>query len=243
MPSGSVVATGKLAMALLTALLTFVGRQLNTVVQAILGWSVTALFGRLPSIKQTALRWHCFVSLLWPLVVLGIVFPAVTAWAFTMLPVHKWLGPGVVRSVTVGLALALPLAVGGITRWVSPAAKKQGLWRALLGGYPLTTGYAAACIVTAVTVPLIKIGSAIRGWYDDHVFVQPRGGEYAETLNELVRACEVAKVRVRGRNGSRLHEVRLHGAQDPGTRLSRCHRDTRTKDAARRRPRSLSLPR
>jgi hypothetical protein len=64
MPSGSVVATGELAMALLTALLAFVGRQLNTVVQAILGWSVTALFGRLPSIKQTALSVALLVSLL-----------------------------------------------------------------------------------------------------------------------------------------------------------------------------------
>jgi hypothetical protein len=183
-------------MALLTALLAFIGRQLSTVVQAILGWSVTALFGRLPSLKQTALSVALLASLLWPVAILGLFVPSVSAWAFTMLPLQKWLGPNVVRFATLGLAVILPIGIGGITRWISPS-QKLPLWRALLAGYPLTIGYAAACLVTAVTVPIVKLGSSVRGWFDDHVFVQPRPGEYSDTLKELVRACGVAKIPVR----------------------------------------------
>jgi hypothetical protein len=42
-------------MALLSALLSLVARQLSTILQAIFGWSVTALFGKLASRMQTTL--------------------------------------------------------------------------------------------------------------------------------------------------------------------------------------------
>ncbi len=183
-------------MALITALVSFIGRQLSTIVQAILGWSVTALFGRLPSIKQSALAVALLLSLLWPIAVVGIFIPAVAAWAFAFLPLQKWFGPGPVRWATVGLAVIIPLAVGGVTRWVAPSPK-QSPAKTLLSGYPLTLGYATACLITAVTVPLVKLGSVVRKWHDEHVFVQPREGRYADALRELVAACDAAEAPVR----------------------------------------------
>jgi hypothetical protein len=182
-------------MALLTALVAFIGRKLMTVVQAILGWSVTSIFGRLPSMKQTALSVALLISLLWPVAVLGLFFPAVSAWAFAMLPLQNWLGPRVVRAGTLALAILLPLAVGAITRWIAPIPGAPP-WRLVISGYPLTLGFAAASLVTAVTVPLVRLSSAIRKWYDEHVFVQPREGEYGHALRQLVRACEASGIPV-----------------------------------------------
>lgn len=179
-------------MAILSALIAWIGNRLSTLLQAVLGWSVTALFGRLPSAKQTALSGALVLSLLWPLTIAGIFFPPLAAWAFAFLPVHKWLGAAVVRWITVGLAVVMPLFIGGITRWVAQD-ERQGSWiRTVLAGYPLALGYAIACIVTAVTVPIVKAASMLRRWEDQHVFVEPRNGEYLPALCELARAFEAA---------------------------------------------------
>ncbi|HEX8795668.1 MAG TPA: phage holin family protein [Polyangiaceae bacterium] len=179
-------------MAILSALIAWIGNRLSTLLQAVLGWSVTALFGSLPSAKQTALSGALILSLLWPLTIAGIFFPPLAAWAFAFLPVHKWLGPAVVRWITVGLAAVMPLVIGGITRWVAQD-ERQGSWfRTVIAGYPLALGYAVACLVTAVTVPLVKVASMLRRWEDEHVFVQPRPGEYMAALRELARAFEAA---------------------------------------------------
>lgn len=69
-------------MALFSALLAWIGRQLSSVLRPVLGWSVTALFGRLSATKQTALSVALLLSLLWPVFVIGIFVPAVSAWAF-----------------------------------------------------------------------------------------------------------------------------------------------------------------
>lgn len=185
-----------LPVAILSALIAWLGRQLSNIVQAILGWSVTALFGRLPSTKQTALSVALLVSLLWPILVLGVVFPAVSAWALAMVPVHKWIGNAAVRWVSVALAVSLPWAIGGVTRWVAPSPRSSTARAVLLSGYPLTIGYAVACVVTAVTVPLVRLASAMRGWHDEHVYLQPRPGQYDRVLEELARACAVAEVPV-----------------------------------------------
>jgi hypothetical protein len=211
------------AVALLTALLAFVGRQLSTLIQAILGWSVTALFGRLSSIKQTALGVALLIAILWVVAVIGVFLPAVSAWAFAFLPLHRWLGDAVVRWATFGLVVVLPLIVGGITRWVGREQRRSAsLWGALASSYGLTLGYAAACIITAVTVPIVKIMSAIRRWHDEHVYVQPREGQYTRALDELLRACDAAGVSVRVetvprsmRLASSVLKALARGAVDP----------------------------
>jgi hypothetical protein len=100
-----------------------------------------------------------------------------------------------VRAGTLALAILLPLAVGAITRWVAPIPGASP-WRVLIAGYSLTLGFAAACLVTAVIVPLVRLSSALRGWHDEHVFVQPREGEYRHALRQLVRACEASGIPV-----------------------------------------------
>ena len=84
-------------MAILSALLSLVFRKLGDLVTAILGWSVTALFGRLPKTKQTALSVAILVSLVWPVLVVGIFFPQVTAIAFTFIPIKGLVAYQVVR--------------------------------------------------------------------------------------------------------------------------------------------------
>jgi hypothetical protein len=184
-------------MAILGALLSLVMRQLSTIVQAIFGWSITALFGKLPSKKQTALSVALALSIAWPLLVLGCFVPGVAAWAIAFVPIHRWLGDLALRVIWIVLAVLVPVGVGAITRWITPKDKlRRGLFLTLVGGYPMTIGYFLAFAITAVTVPVVKILSAARRWEDCHVYVQPKEGRYVAVLDALRDACGRANARV-----------------------------------------------
>jgi hypothetical protein len=178
-------------VAILSALISFLSRQIGKVLQAVFGWSITALFGRLDSKKQTAVSVALLLSIAWPIFVVGVFFPGIASWLVAFVPMHKLVGRTVLRIVWCTLAVLAPPVVGLITHWVAPA-KKTSKARALLHGYPLALGYACAFLITAITVPIVKIASALRGWKDEHVFVQPRDGRYRDALRELAQACAMA---------------------------------------------------
>lgn len=178
-------------MAILSALLSFLSRQIGRVLQAVFGWSITALFGRLSSKEQTAVSVALLLSIAWPFFVIGVFFPGIASWLIAFVPMHDVVGREVLRIVWCSLAVIAPPIVGLITHWAAPA--KKTTWAgALLHGYPLALGYACAFLVTVVTVPFMKVTSAARGWKDEHVFVQPRDGRYRDALDELATACEIA---------------------------------------------------
>lgn len=175
-------------MALISLLFSFIGKKIGSIIQAIFGWSVTALFGRLPGKKQLAVSIALLLSIAWPVFVVGLFFPSVAGWVLAFVPIEKWASPLVLRIVWGALALLAPLAVGGLTHWAAPSTK-GGLFRSLVNGYPLALGFFVAFLITVVTVPLVKIASVLRGWADEHVYVQPRAGRYESVLRELAEAC------------------------------------------------------
>lgn len=175
-------------MAVISLLLSFIGKKIGSIIQAIFGWSVTALFGRLPGKKQLAVSIALLLSIAWPVFVVGLFFPAVAGWVLAFLPVEQWVGPLAMRIVWGALAFIAPLIVGGLTYWAAPATK-GGMLRALINGYPLALGFFVAFLITVVTVPVIKLASILRGWADEHVYVQPRAGRYDDVLRELAEAC------------------------------------------------------
>jgi uncharacterized membrane protein YqjE len=172
----------------LTFLLSFLGKKIGSIIQAIFGWSVTALFGRLPGKKQLAVSIALLFSIAWPIFVVGLFFPNVAAWVLAFLPLEAWLGPVTMRIIWGALAFVAPLIVGALTHWAAPRTK-GGIGRSLINGYPLALGYFVAFLLTVVTVPIVKIASLLRGWSDQHVYVQPREGAYESVLRELAEAC------------------------------------------------------
>jgi hypothetical protein len=209
-------------MAIVSALFSLLARKLGDIVQAIFGWSITALFGKLPTTKQVLLSVALVLSILWPLFVLGTIVPGAAAWALAFLPLEKWLGATVLRIVWIGLAVVAPLIVGAITHHVAPDDKiKGGFLRTMANGYPLALGFFVSFIVTVVTVPLVKIASLARGWTDAHVYLQPKEGCYEAALHHLAEACamagvvpEIAKVPVSMALSTKAMKFFARGAMD-----------------------------
>ncbi|HET9934730.1 MAG TPA: hypothetical protein VFQ35_28690 [Polyangiaceae bacterium] len=176
-------------MAIVSALLSALARRLGSLVQALFGWSVTALFGRLPRARQAAVSATLLLSAAWPLLLIGTVFPAVAAWALAFVPLHKWMNDDVLRIVWAALALAVPLVVGSLTRYAAESRSlRGGKLRSVLAGYALTLGYFLALLITLVTVPLAKLASLARRWDDDHIYVRPREGDYRDAVRSVAEA-------------------------------------------------------
>jgi hypothetical protein len=174
-------------VAIISVLLSFLGRKIGDIVQAIFGWSVTALFGKLPSKKQLLVTIALVLSIAWPVFVIGLFFPAVAGWALAILPLESWVSPLPLRIAWAVLAVLAPPIVGLLVHVAAPHAKGSAL-KSMLHGYPLTVGFFLSFVITAVTVPIVKIASVVRGWTDEHVYVQPHEGSYSRVMHELAEA-------------------------------------------------------
>lgn len=174
-------------MAFLSLILSFLSKKIGDVLQAIFGWSVTALFGKLPQKKQLAVTGALILSLAWPLFVIGLFLPAVAGWALAFLPLKAWVGDLALRIVWTVLAVVAPPIVGLLVHWAAPSTKGSAL-RSMVSGYPLAVGFFVAFLITAVTVPIVNLVSMLRGWTESHVYVQPRIGMYKDVARELAEA-------------------------------------------------------
>jgi hypothetical protein len=174
-------------VAIISVLLSFLGRKVGDIVQAIFGWSVTALFGKLPAKKQMLVTVALVLSIAWPVFVVGLFFPAVAGWALAILPLESWVGPLPLRIAWAALALIAPPIVGLLVHVAAPHAKGSAL-KSVIHGYPLAIGFLLSFVITAVTVPIVKIVSLLRGWTDEHVYVQPHEGAYSRVMHELAEA-------------------------------------------------------
>jgi hypothetical protein len=178
-------------VALLSFLLSFIAKKVGNILQLVLGWSITALFGKLPNTSQIIVTVALALSLVWPLFLVGLAFPGVAGWAIALLPLEKWLGASLLRVLWSALALLTPAIVGLLVRIAAPTVRVN-VWGSIVRGYPLTLGFFLAFVVVAVTVPMVKLLSAARGWTDEHVYVEPRPSDYDCVLRALAEACSRA---------------------------------------------------
>lgn len=180
-------------MPVVTFLLSLLARRANDIIQAIFGWSVTALFGRLPRRSQILVTGALVLSLAWPLFVLGVSAPHVAAWAIALVPLHDLIGNGTLRAIWAGLAVFDPLIVGLLV-WLAAPLRRGGVVRAIVSGYLIALGFSIAFVVIVITVPALKIASIIRRWSDEHVYLQPHHGQYDTVVREIAEACERAGI-------------------------------------------------
>jgi hypothetical protein len=180
-------------VAILSLVLSFIGRKVGDILLAVFGWSVTALFGRLGRREQLAVSAALALSIAWPIFVVGLLFPGVAGWALAFLPLQEWVGKDALRIAWAVLAIASPIAVGLAVHWAAPRTKGSVL-RSAIGGYPLALGLFLSFLITAVTVPVLKIAAIVHGWTDTHVYVQPRVDRYTAVVRDLAEACARAGI-------------------------------------------------
>jgi hypothetical protein len=157
-------------MAILQALIAFIGRSAGKILNAAFGWAVRALFGQVSGTENALLTALVAAAALWPLLVAGIFFPRVASFAVAFVPLPKWFPEDGVRIAWLVLAALVPLllgaALGGKPRQEGPREVRAVR---ILRGFPATIGISLAFWIALVSVPVMHIATLLRGWRDAHV--------------------------------------------------------------------------
>jgi hypothetical protein len=156
-------------MALLQAIVSLITRTFGRILSALLDWAVVSLFGRVTGTRQLFLWGMVAAAAAWPIVLLGVLVPKAALFVFAFVPLSSSVPPGLVRTIWLGLAALVPIAVGVTVAAQSPSARRAGIATSILRGFPITAGLSMAFLVLLVTVPALRVVSAVRGRRDTYV--------------------------------------------------------------------------
>ncbi len=150
-------------MAILQALVAFIGRSFGKILSALFDWAVVAIFGYASGTEKVFLSALLFAAGAWPLLLLGIAAPKVATFLLAFVPVPSWVPSSALRWLWIGLALVVPLAVGAAMAARQPAGRPRRRWPVrLLRGFSITAGLSGALLITLITVPVLRLVSAAR---------------------------------------------------------------------------------
>src|SRR3954466_13783674 len=99
-------------MAILSGIFGVLGRFAGRLLNAILGWATILLFGKGSGRKQSVVLLIALASLLWVVLVVGVLVPDVGTMLLAFVPVPSFISEDMVRLAMLAAAILLPLAVG-----------------------------------------------------------------------------------------------------------------------------------
>ncbi|MFL5644767.1 MAG: hypothetical protein ACJ77V_00255 [Chloroflexota bacterium] len=181
-------------MAILAGLFALGSRFAGKVLGMALGWAGTLLFGRVPSSRQKIILAITFGSVIWLVLLAGIISPDIGAFILVLVPSQNLVPESILRLGMLIGALAVPAVVGGLVLWLSPPERRTG--RAaivtVLRGYPLTAVLAVLLVFLAVLAVWRRVRSAIRGRTDAHVPMMVKEGAYDQVATDIDTALTQA---------------------------------------------------
>jgi uncharacterized membrane protein YqjE len=185
-------------MAIVQALIAFVGRSFGKILSALFDWAVVAIFGYVRGAEKIFLSALLAAAGAWPLLLLGIAFPKVATFLLAFVPIPSWVPSSAVRWFWIGLALAVPLGVGTAMAARQPPDRPRRAWPArLLRGFPITAGLSASLLITLVTVPALRLVSAARRRKDVQVPMLTDAVSYERVAHRIPTILEEHRRAVR----------------------------------------------
>lgn len=150
-------------MAILQALISYLGKSAGKALNAIFGWAVLALFGRTSPKEQTMLTVVVAAAAAWPLLLLGVIVPKIALAVLAFVPLSKSVPSLWVRLVWIALAILVPFVVGTVVakRGAEEHMPEPG-WKKFVRGFPVTLALACAFLLMLVVAPILRIVTVLR---------------------------------------------------------------------------------
>src|SRR5688572_10310566 len=185
-------------MAILAALFAFGSRFVGKILTTALGWASTLLFGRVPASRQYLLLGITFGSVIWIVLLAGVVFPDVGTFLLLFIPDQDIVPEDVIRLIMLAGALIVPSVIGALTLMLSSSADRSAarVATSVARGYPLTVLLSVLLIFLAGLAIFRKVQSLAKGWTDAHVPIVIEAGKYDEVASDLDRALDAAGIDV-----------------------------------------------
>jgi hypothetical protein len=198
-------------VAILAPLIAFIGRQLGRLVQMVFGWATLMLFGRVPQSKQLLLAGVSAGALLWIVLLVGIAVPDFGAWLIAFVPAPDFIDENWIRLAMLGLAAALPLAIGaGGLMLMDPADRPKsfgGKAVQVLRGYPYAAVLALVILLMLVVAPSFKVRTIFKRWEDAHIPIIIKPDGYDQVATELEQAVDAAGLDLQRARAPRILEA------------------------------------
>jgi hypothetical protein len=184
-------------MAILAALFAFGSRFVGKILTTALGWASTLLFGRVPASRQYLLLGITFGSVIWVVLLVGVLIPDVGFFLLTFVPEQDIVPQDVIRLIMLVAALIVPGVIGALTMMLSPGDRSaRRTAESVARGYPLTVLLSVLLVFLAALAIFRKARSLARGRTDAHVPLVIVPGKYDEVASDLDRALEAAGLEV-----------------------------------------------
>lgn len=181
-------------MAILNAILAFLGRTVGRILSALLDWAVVALFGRVAGSRKYLFLGLMAAAAAWPVLLFGVIWPKAVLFLIAFVPLSRSVPPNWIRPIWIGLALLVPVAVGLTLAVQAPPERRKGVLSGIFRGFPITAGLAAAFLILLVTVPVLRIVSAVRGRQDTYVPLVTTDSSYrvaADLVDDTLRRHDI----------------------------------------------------
>jgi hypothetical protein len=190
-------------VAILAAVFGMLGRFAGRILTITLGWAGMLLFGQVRKDRQVLLAAITFGSVVWVVLLVGVIVPDVGTLLLAFVPVPDFVDPLWVRIAMLIGAIVLPLVVGiAILLILDAADRPSGMdaGRLVLRGYPLTAALALTLVFLAVIGVVRKARAMAKRWSDAHVPAVVRPGGYDQVVADLERALDDADLTVTPRD-------------------------------------------
>ena len=183
-------------MAIFQALFAALGRQLGRLLNTIFSWATTTLFGKVPQEKQTLLSVIAFGSVIWIVVVAGVIVPKVGVFLLSFVRLPSFVQDWWIRLAMLAAALVLPAILGFLATEVTaeedqPKGGKEML-RSVMHGYPYTVATSLALIMMVLFVPLLKVRTLAKRWTTEHLPIVVEEQDYLSMVEEIESALDKA---------------------------------------------------
>jgi uncharacterized membrane protein YqjE len=173
-------------MAIVQALVAFIGRSFGRILSALFDWAVVAIFGYASPTEKVFLSALLAAAGAWPLLLLGVAFPRFAAFLLAFVPVPSSVPSWIVRWLWIALCVVVPFAVGVAMAARQPPDRPRRSWPGrLLRGFPITIGLSGALLTTLLTVPALRLISAVRGRKDVQVPLLTDAGSYRQVTRRI----------------------------------------------------------
>jgi hypothetical protein len=167
------------------AIFAFLRRSLGSVLRAMFGWATLALFGQVREKERPFLTLVVASAAVWPLLLVGTVFPRQAALLLALMPVPEGASESIVRGIWIALTLLIPLGIGWALSRRNETEKRPGKAKALLLGFPTTLGLGLGFLFVCVSVPVRKISALASHRKEEHLPLAIAPEDYTDTAAKL----------------------------------------------------------
>ncbi len=183
-------------MAIFQALFAALGRQLGRLLNTIFSWATMTLFGKVPQERQTLLSVIAFGSVIWIVVVVGVIVPKVGVFLLSFVRLPDFVQDWWIRLAMLAIALLLPAVLGFLATKVTesedqPKGAKETFKR-ILHGYPYTVATSLALIMMVFFVPILRVRTMAKRWTTEHLPIVVEEQDYLSMVSEIEQALDRA---------------------------------------------------